>query len=147
MFFYQNDIQSPLQNIKDVRLEVQQVQLYIKRDDLLHPLPKESGFRSSTVSGNKFRKLKHNLLEMTRLGNHGLITFGGAFSNHIHAVAATGQLLNIPTVGIIRGEQPSALNTTLAFAKECGMALHFVSRSEYREIGRASCRERVLVQV
>ena len=133
MFFYQNNIYSPLQSIKDVRLEARQVRLFIKRDDLLHPFPKESGFRSSTVSGNKFRKLKYNLLEMKRLGKDGLITFGGAFSNHINAVAAAGQLCNIATVGIIRGEHPSVLNSTLAFAKQYGMTLHFVSRSEYRD--------------
>ncbi len=133
MFFYQNDIQSPLQSIKDARLEAHQVRLFIKRDDLIHPF----------LSGNKFRKLKYNLLEMKRLGKAGLITFGGAFSNHIHAVAAAGQLLNIPTVGIIRGEHPfpklsgfrssTVLNATLAFAEQCSMTLHFVSRFDYRD--------------
>ena len=122
MFFYLNDIQSPLQSIKDARLEAHKVRLFIKRDDLIHP----------SVSGNKLRKLKYNLLEMKRLDKKGLITFGGAFSNHIHAVAAAGQLFDIPTVGIIRGEQPSVLNATLAFAKQCGMTLHFVSRAKYR---------------
>ncbi len=132
MFFYQNYIHSPLQAIEDARLDAHQVRLFIKRDDLIHPSPKESGFRTSTVSGNKFRKLKYNLLEMKRLGEQGLMTFGGAFSNHIHAVAAAGQWMNVPTVGVIRGEHPSVLNATLAFAESCGMTLHFVSRSEYR---------------
>ena len=122
MFFYQNDIYSPLQRIIGTRLEAHQVQLFIKRDDLIHP----------SVSGNKFRKLKYNLLEMNRLGMKGLITFGGAFSNHIHAVAAAGKLLNVPTVGVIRGEKPTVLNTTLTFSENCGMTLHFVSRSAYR---------------
>jgi 1-aminocyclopropane-1-carboxylate deaminase len=122
MFFYQNDIYSPLQSINDTRLDAHNIRLFIKRDDVIHP----------SVSGNKFRKLKYNLLEMKRLGNQGLITFGGAFSNHIHAVAAAGQLLNLPTVGVIRGEHPSILNATLAFAESCGMTLHYVSRSAYR---------------
>ncbi len=122
MFFYQNDTYSPLQRIIDTRLEAHQVRLFIKRDDLIHP----------SVSGNKFRKLKYNILEMKRLGKQGLITFGGAFSNHIHAVAAAGKLLNVPTVGFIRGEKTPLLNTTLAFAENCGMTLHFVSRFEYR---------------
>ncbi len=122
MFFYQNNIHSPLQGIEDERLDAHQVRLFIKRDDLIHP----------SVSGNKFRKLKYNLLEMKRLGKQGLITFGGAFSNHIHAVAAAGQLMNVPTVGVIRGERPEGLNATLAFAESCGMTLHFVSRSAYR---------------
>ena len=136
MFFYQNPVISPLQCLEDERLEAHEVRLFVKRDDLLHPSPKESVFPlknlESTVSGNKWRKLKYNIYEMQREGKQGLITFGGAFSNHIHAVAAAGQLLDVPTVGIIRGERPSVLNTTLSFAESCGMVLHFVSRSEYR---------------
>jgi 1-aminocyclopropane-1-carboxylate deaminase len=123
MFFSQNHIFSPLQGIVDERLDRHQIRLFIKRDDLLHP----------SVSGNKFRKLKYNLLEMKRLSKRGLVTFGGAFSNHIHAVAAAGQLLSVPTIGIIRGERPSILNTTLSFAESCGMILHFVSRTAYRD--------------
>ena len=123
MFFYQNNIHSPLQSIEDERLDAHQIRLFIKRDDLIH----------AHVSGNKFRKLKYNLLEMKRLVKQGLITFGGAFSNHIHAVAAAGQLMNVPTVGVIRGEKPTVLNTTLTFAENCGMTLHFVSRSAYRK--------------
>jgi 1-aminocyclopropane-1-carboxylate deaminase len=133
MFFYQNPFDSPLQRIEDERLEAHQIRLFIKRDDLLHPFPKESGFLASTVSGNKFRKIKYNAIEMQRLGKSGMITFGGAFSNHIHAAAAAGQLLGIPTIGIIRGERPAVLNTTLTFAETCGMTLHFISRSAYRD--------------
>jgi 1-aminocyclopropane-1-carboxylate deaminase len=125
MFFYQNHLHSPLQRLEDRRLEAHGINFFIKRDDILHP----------SVSGNKFRKLKYNLLEMQRLDNRGLITFGGAFSNHIHAVAAAGQLLGVPTVGIIRGERPVLLNTTLAFAESCEMVLYFVSRTEYRNKG------------
>lgn len=136
MFFYQNPFHSPLQRIEDERLEAHQIQLFIKRDDLLHPFPKESGFLASTVSGNKFRKIKYNAIEMQRLGKSGLITFGGAFSNHIHAAAAAGQLLGIPTVGIIRGERPAVLNTTLTFAESCGMTLRFISRTAYRDKNR-----------
>ncbi len=130
MFFYQNHFNSPLQRLDDARLAAQNIQLFIKRDDLIHT-PHLSQ-KAPSVSGNKFRKLKYNLLEMQQLNKHGLITFGGAFSNHIHAVAAAGQLLSVPTVGIIRGEKPPVLNTTLAFAESCGMSLHFISRSEYR---------------
>ena len=133
MFFYQNPFDSPLQRLEDERLEAHQVRLFIKRDDLLRPFPKESGFLASTVSGNKFRKIKYNAIEMQRLNKSGMITFGGAFSNHIHAAAAAGQLLGIPTVGIIRGERPAVLNTTLTFAESCGMTLRFISRSAYRD--------------
>lgn len=123
MFFYQNPFHSPLQRLEDERLEAHQIRLFIKRDDLLHPL----------VSGNKFRKIKYNAIEMQRLHKSGLITFGGAFSNHIHAAAAAGHLLGIPTVGIIRGERPAVLNTTLTFAESCGMTLRFISRTAYRD--------------
>ena len=122
-FFSQNHIRSPLQRLDDERLEAHNIRLFLKRDDQLHP----------SVSGNKFRKLKHNLAEMQHLGNVGLITFGGAFSNHIHATAAAGQLLNLPTVGIIRGQRPPVLSPTLVFSESCGMVLQFVSRSDYRD--------------
>ena len=100
-------------------------QLALKPDYLIHP----------TVSGNKFRKLKYNL-ETAKLGNYkGLLTFGGAFSNHIAATAAAGQELKIPTVGVIRGEElifKVDSNPTLRYAKSCGMHLEFVSRSTYK---------------
>ena len=95
----------------------------MKRDDLLHP----------SVSGNKFRKLKHNLFEMQRLGLRQLVTFGGAFSNHIHATAAAGAIFGIETFGIIRGEPTTPLSKTLEFAAACSMNLHFVSRANYRD--------------
>ena len=89
-----------------------------------------------TVSGNKFRKLKYNLKAIQKNGSLGVLTFGGAFSNHIAATAAAGQLLNVSTVGIIRGEELATkieTNPTLAYAKSCGMQLEFVSRSVYKQ--------------
>lgn len=101
-------------------------QVSIKPEYLIHP----------TVSGNKFRKLKYNL-EKVQLENYkGIVTFGGAFSNHIAATASAGQELNIPTVGIIRGEElvtQIQSNPTLKYAKSCGMHLEFVSRSSYNK--------------
>ena len=101
-------------------------QVSIKPEYLIHP----------TVSGNKFRKLKYNL-EKVQLENYkGILTFGGAFSNHIAATASAGQELNIPTVGIIRGEElvtQIESNPTLSYAKSCGMHLEFVSRSSYNK--------------
>ena len=101
-------------------------QVSIKPEYLIHP----------TVSGNKFRKLKYNL-EKVQLENYkGILTFGGAFSNHIAATASAGQELNIPTVGIIRGEElvtQIESNPTLRYAKSCGMHLEFVSRSSYKK--------------
>ena len=97
----------------------------MKREDLIHPF----------VSGNKFRKLKYNLLEAKEQKKETLLTFGGAFSNHIAAVAYAGHQHGFKTIGIIRGEELGSqqdLNPTLAFAKSCGMQFEFVSREAYR---------------
>jgi 1-aminocyclopropane-1-carboxylate deaminase len=104
----------------------QGVELWLKREDLIHPI----------VSGNKFRKLKYNLREAQSAGCKTLVTFGGAFSNHIAAVAATGELYNFKTVGVIRGEELETNiqnNPTLQFANNKGMTFQFVSRSAYRQ--------------
>ncbi|WP_410210900.1 1-aminocyclopropane-1-carboxylate deaminase/D-cysteine desulfhydrase [Aquirhabdus sp.] len=101
------------------------IQLHLKREDLLHP----------TISGNKFRKLKYNLIEAREQGHTTLLTFGGAYSNHIAAVATAGQEYGFQTIGIIRGEElidKIADNPTLAQALANGMQLHFVSRTDYR---------------
>ena len=107
-----------LENNKDVSL-------HIKREDLLHPI----------ISGNKFRKLKYNLEEAKNKGFKKLLTFGGAFSNHILAVAAAGKEFGFKTTGIIRGEElrdKIAENPTLKQAQELGMHFIFVTREEYR---------------
>lgn len=99
--------------------------LSVLREDRLHP----------QVSGNKFRKLKYNLVEAQKLHKNTLLTFGGAYSNHIAAVATAGNLMDFKTIGIIRGEELSEKihdNPTLFYAKSCGMQLHFVSRERYR---------------
>ena len=102
------------------------IELFIKREDKLHPI----------ISGNKFRKLKYNIQEAKRLGHTTLLTFGGAFSNHILAVAGAGAEFGFKTIGIIRGEELEnkiAENPTLAKAQELGMQFHFVSRTAYRD--------------
>jgi 1-aminocyclopropane-1-carboxylate deaminase len=108
--------------ITDAQLDKAGVELSIKREDLLHPY----------ISGNKFRKLKYNLLEAKRLGHHTLLSFGGAYSNHIHALAYAGQLFNFKTIGIIRGEETLPLNPTLSDAVAFGMKLRYTTRTEYR---------------
>lgn len=102
------------------------IELYIKREDKIH----------SYVSGNKYRKLKYNLIEAENLELKTLLTFGGAFSNHISAVASVGKLFGFKTIGIIRGEELAAKiqdNPTLRFALSCGMQFKFVTRSDFRE--------------
>lgn len=100
------------------------ISVAIRREDLIHPF----------VSGNKFRKLKYNLLQAKKENQKTLLTFGGAFSNHIAAVAFAGKKHGFKTIGIIRGDElrdKIAENPTLKFAQENGMQLEFVSRSEY----------------
>ena len=84
------------------------------------------------VTGNKGYKLKHNLLQMQAEGHERLLTFGGAYSNHLVAVAAAGRRLRIETIGVVRGELYEPLNPRLSFAASCGMHLHAMSRDDYR---------------
>ena len=100
-----------------------EIELQIKREDTLHPF----------ISGNKYRKLKYNLEAALQQKQQSLLTFGGAFSNHIAAVAYAGKISKLKTIGIIRGEElKEKINPTLKFAKDCGMQLHFVTRSDYK---------------
>lgn len=102
------------------------IELWVKREDLLHP----------EVSGNKFRKLKYNLLQAEKGRFQTILTFGGAHSNHISATAAAGQLLGFETIGIIRGEElansEANWSQTLKYAASCGMKFDFVSRADYK---------------
>lgn len=103
-------------------LEQQQIDLWLKRDDLLHPV----------VSGNKWRKLKYLLNDALSLGADTLVSMGGAYSNHLHALAFVGLKLGLKTIGLIRGEPGPELTPTLLDVQQWGMELRFVSRSEYR---------------
>lgn len=115
---------SPVQWVNDPFPEPVNIRLALKRDDLLHPL----------VSGNKWRKLKYNLLAARAQGYTTLLTFGGAYSNHLYATAAAGQVFGFKTIGVVRGEELAGkpLNPTLAFCQASGMDLHFVSRADYQ---------------
>ena len=97
------------------------------------------------TGGNKSFKLKYNILEMKSSGLKKLVTFGGAFSNHIAAVAAAGKKENIQTTGIIRGDELAKdSNAVLKFASSCGMDFHFVSREKYRERNNSGFLESIL---
>lgn len=98
--------------------------IVIKREDLIHPI----------VSGNKFRKLKYVFKEIESLSNSVVLTFGGAFSNHLAAVAAAGKLANIQTIGIVRGEEwqnKITSSSTLRYCSDQGMKVYCVSRAMY----------------
>ena len=120
-----NNLIIPNQHIDMPLLREKGVELYLKREDTIHPL----------ISGNKYRKLKYNLLEAKKQGKDTLLTFGGAFSNHIAATACAGHEQGIKTIGVIRGEELQDNwqdNPTLTLAHEHGMQFHFVSRADYR---------------
>lgn len=120
---------SRVQQIHFSEIKDKSVSLFIKREDELHPF----------ISGNKYRKLKYNLEEASKQKHHTLVTFGGAYSNHIAATAAAGFEHGFKTIGVIRGDELAnnvneiiKANPTLKFASEHNMEFHFVSRSEYR---------------
>ena len=116
------NLNAPLQPLHDPQLQMHGINLFLKRDDLIHP----------HVSGNKWRKLKYNLLAAKAESHDTLLTFGGAYSNHILATAHAGRLWGFRTVGIIRGEAYDPLNPLLAEAQAAGMALHYLPRWRYR---------------
>ncbi|MFD8076642.1 1-aminocyclopropane-1-carboxylate deaminase/D-cysteine desulfhydrase [Streptomyces sp. NPDC059718] len=116
---------SPLAELRDdERLAGRGVRMLVKRDDLIHP----------DLPGNKWRKLHLNLRAALDGGHRGLLTFGGAYSNHLRATAAAGRLLGIATTGVVRGDELAGrpLNPSLARAAADGMRLHFVDRGTYR---------------
>lgn len=114
---------SPLQQLKSGFLSQKKVELWVKRDDLIH----------ETISGNKWRKLKYNFETAEKEGHSTLLTFGGAFSNHLIATAAAAKQKKLKSIGIIRGEESKELSDTLLECEANGMQLHFVSREQYRK--------------
>jgi 1-aminocyclopropane-1-carboxylate deaminase len=114
---------TPIVELKLSIFEEASVRVLVKCEYLNHPF----------VTGNKWWKLKYNLEVTTKLEHKTILTFGGAYSNHIYAAAAACRELELKSIGIIRGEEPLPLNPTLSFAKECGMELHYISREAYRK--------------
>ncbi len=112
---------APVQRLELPALADAGLTLAIKREDLLH----------SHLGGNKLYKLYGHLQAACAAGHEHLLSFGGAWSNHIHALAAAGQALGFKTTGVIRGERPTSLNAMLSGAESMGMHLHFVSRRDY----------------
>ncbi|MCF6219448.1 MAG: pyridoxal-phosphate dependent enzyme [Gammaproteobacteria bacterium] len=113
---------TPLQKLQSEILDRAEVTLWVKRLDLIHPV----------VSGNKWYKLKYNLLAAQAQGATTVLSFGGAYSNHIHALAGACKMLGLSSIGVIRGEPHTPLNATLRYAQSCGMRLHYLNRSDYR---------------
>lgn len=115
-------VPSPTSELVDERLAQFGVRLHLKRDDLIHP----------DIPGNKWRKLKYNLTAAHERGHRTLLTFGGAHSNHLRAVAAAGHYFGFSTIGVVRGEERPPLNPTLAYAAGHGMRLVYLDRTTYR---------------
>lgn len=122
---------TPLTPLHHPLFDEKAVQVWMKRDDLNHP----------AIQGNKLHKLKYNLAEARQQGKQSLLTFGGAYSNHIAATAAAGNTFGFETIGFIRGEelakQPDKWSPTLKNAYQNGMQLHFLNRMDYRQKTRA----------
>ena len=125
---------TPLQKIDHALFSRHNVELFIKREDLVHP----------QISGNKWYKLRHNLLYAREQGFTRLVSFGGAFSNHLHALAFAGHYFGFETIGFVRGEVHEPLNPTLADAVGWGMKLYPLSRSEYRRRSEAAFVQRLV---
>lgn len=117
---------TPLMLLEEELWRKKGIKVWLKRDDLLCIEP------NNAFVGNKWRKMKYNLIEAAT-HNWPLLTFGGAYSNHIAATAAAGKALGFKTIGVIRGEETLPLNDTLAQAVADGMQLYYVSRSDYRQ--------------
>jgi len=116
------DPATPIQPLIDPVFESAGIHVFIKREDLNHP----------HISGNKWWKLKYNLEAALAQEHHTLLTFGGAYSNHIYATAAAANASGLQSIGVVRGEEVLPLNPTLTFAVQAGMKLHYVSRDDYR---------------
>ncbi len=113
---------SPLEQVRDEALARAGLRLWLKRDDLIH----------AELPGNKWRKLTDNLQAATDQGHRCLLTFGGAYSNHIRATAAAGYYFGLDTIGVIRGERHDPLNWSLQYAVSRGMRLMYLDRVTYR---------------
>ena len=119
------DIKSINQKVNLPLFQKKNISLYIKREDLIHPI----------ISGNKFRKLKYNIKEAISQKKKEIITFGGAYSNHLLACSFVGKQMGLKTIGIIRGDELSkkTFNSTLKKCHDFGMTFNFITREEYRK--------------
>jgi 1-aminocyclopropane-1-carboxylate deaminase len=118
------NLPSPIEEIFDECWNSKGIQVFVKRDDLIHPI----------ISGNKWRKLKNYIQTFSLNEYSGILSFGGAYSNHLYALAFAGHSLGIPTVGIVRGEELNVTsNPYFKQMNEWGMKFYFVTRSLYRD--------------
>lgn len=132
--FLHNSPSPIIEKINSDIAEASQVNIHVLRLDLIHPF----------VNGNKWFKLKYNFAEAKNTNSTTIVTFGGAYSNHIYATAAAGRLFGLKTVGVIRGEAKETLNQTLYFAEQQGMKLIYLDRETYRQKSTKSVQEKLI---
>lgn len=125
-----------LEEVKFPGISTSDFKIFVLRIDKLH----------REISGNKWFKLKYNLIEAEKLNHKTLLTFGGAYSNHIYAVASAGKEFGFDTIGIIRGEEYFPLNPTLQFAADCGMKLFYLNRAEYKNRNDKAFQEKLKIK-
>lgn len=128
---------TPLQLIREPLITERGIELWLKRDDLTHP----------EIQGNKWRKLRYNLVEARQEEHDTLLTFGGVYSNHIAATAAAGRLFGFKTIGIIRGEPTDTPTDTLLTAARNGMRILWMDREQYRHKDDPDSLESLHVQL
>lgn len=121
--FFNNSVTSPVKLANFCNRAGDNIELTIKRDDLI----------DRAISGNKWRKLKHNFIQLSQSNYRGIASFGGAFSNHIAALAAAGARAKVATIGFIRSHEIDLNNPTLALASNLGMALIPLDRNTYKK--------------
>ena len=113
----------PIQEIYDPIFEEHHVRVLVKREDKVHPI----------ISGNKWHKLRYNVLQAIQENHNQIISFGGAYSNHLHALAYAAEQSGMSSIGVVRGEKTEPLNSTLQFVIDHGMKIHYVNRQTYRK--------------
>lgn len=122
--FLQRAIAVPMQVLQWDLAKRNDIEIIVRRDDLV----------DSNLSGNKFYKLFYNLQQAKKNGHQTVLSFGGAWSNHLYALAGAGREFGFKTVGVIRGERPKYLSAMLQDVEKWGMQLHFVTRADYRQL-------------
>lgn len=128
---------SIVQPIQSASLDARGIELFVKRDDLLHP----------DISGNKWRKLRFNVIQCFKNHNAGILTFGGAYSNHLLATAAACAEVGLKSIGIVRGDEHTfESNAILKRCTSYGMELQFVSRELYQLRNDRYYQENLLIQ-
>ncbi|MES2825371.1 MAG: pyridoxal-phosphate dependent enzyme [Pseudomonadota bacterium] len=126
--FLQRAIAVPMQVLQWDLAQRKDIEIIVRRDDLV----------DSSLSGNKFYKLFYSLQQAKMHGHQKVLSFGGAYSNHLYALAAAGRDFGFKTVGVIRGERPKHLSPMLQDVEKWGMQLHFVTRADYRQLTQRS---------